>query len=299
MTLALQIEAFITILVKLTHARHIMFVTRVKKRASSYLLSQENLPEKLKTILGEFITCVANEDSAYQQWRRSEKTADIAAADQDRDALLNGLKYLVKGFLHYVGDDEKVAAAKLIDYEISLYDVSSTERYEDEGSKIRQLCTDLKRNNDLKQAVAKLGLTDLVDRLDTKNEEVITLVDIRTEERVAKDNQAMQKARAATEDAYRQLTALVNALALAEGDPDSGYSRYEQFIKVLNGDIQYYRTVVLQKRGDNDDPEPDPEPEPDDQSDDDGQSGGDDSGQSDDKSSGGGQSDGGNQQQSN
>lgn len=68
--------------------------------------------------------------------------------------------------------------------------------------------------------VAKLGLTAFVTNLKEANERVRTLTLQRTNEKIGIIVGALKTARTASDDAYRALVKMVNALALVFGEKD-------------------------------------------------------------------------------
>ncbi len=88
--------------------------------------------------------------------------------------------------------------------------------------------------------VAKLGLTAFVTNMKEANERVRTLTLQRTNEKMGVGVGALKKARVATDDAYRALVKMVNALALVFGEKD-----YASFIDYVNTEITHYKREVL------------------------------------------------------
>lgn len=91
--------------------------------------------------------------------------------------------------------------------------------------------------------VAKLGLTAFVTNLKEANERVRTLTLQRTNEKISITVGALKTARTASDDAYRALVKMVNALALVFGEKD-----YTAFIDYVNTEITHYKREVLGKK---------------------------------------------------
>lgn len=75
---------------------------------------------------------------------------------------------------------------------------------------------------------------------------------LRQEERAQLEKGQMLAARKVVDDEYRVLVMALNGAALLE---ETGL-QYQDFIRLLNEDVNYYRSVVLQKRTTDDDPQP-------------------------------------------
>jgi len=78
---------------------------------------------------------------------------------------------------------------------------------------------------------------------------------LRQEERAQLEKGQMLAARKVVDDEYRVLVLALNGAALLD---ETGL-QYQDFIRLLNEDVNYYRSVVLQKRTADDDPAPQPE----------------------------------------
>ena len=88
--------------------------------------------------------------------------------------------------------------------------------------------------------VAKLGLTAFVTNLKEANERVRTLTLQRTNEKIGIIIGALKTARTASDDAYRALVKMVNALALVFGEKD-----YTAFIDYVNTEVTHYKREVI------------------------------------------------------
>lgn len=98
--------------------------------------------------------------------------------------------------------------------------------------------TDLE--NKYSAQVAKLGLTAFVTNMKEANERVRTLTLQRTNEKMGVSVGALKTARTASDNAYRALVKMVNALALVFGEKD-----YAPFIDYVNTEITHYKREVL------------------------------------------------------
>lgn len=88
--------------------------------------------------------------------------------------------------------------------------------------------------------VAKLGLTAFVTNLKEANERVRMLTLQRTNEKMGVTVGALKAARTSSDDAYRALVKMVNALALVFGEKD-----YTAFIDYVNTEVTHYKREVI------------------------------------------------------
>lgn len=252
-----QITLFGSEIVRLPHNRHLSFMQRMVERTQEQLVKNlpDGCPDNLKAACTTLKQRVAQEDVAFKKQLGSDLTPQIKAADEERDNTLSGIRTLCEAYTKIGTDDQKAGAAVVLKY-IALYKVLGTDSYEDEGIKLQQLCDDSVKVFDFASAVTKCGLTSLFATLKRQNDACRTLINQRNEERAEQDPQAMNKCRAATDEAYADFTLLLNAYAVVENE--EGYSRFNQAIAVINADIDYYKQWVLRKTGGSSSPDDQP-----------------------------------------
>ena len=91
----------------------------------------------------------------------------------------------------------------------------------------------------------RLGLTATVGELVSLNQQIKHLIDLRNNDLAQVTPQAMLQARAASDDAYALIVAIINALAVA--DWAYGSSHYDQAVARINQDQDYYLKNVFAK----------------------------------------------------
>ena len=148
----------------------------------------------------------------------------------------------MNGYARQTTDAEKQTAALKIQEVDKKYGIKTRERYEEEGVRLAQMIQEMERNYQIEVAMTKLGTTAMLTQLKAANDECRRLVDLRNQERSYVEKGQMQTARAEMDIQYPLTIRLINALALVD---ESEY-RYEELIRLLNEDIRYYKTVVLQ-----------------------------------------------------
>ena len=164
-------------------------------------------------------------------------TDDIAKADSDRDALYAGYKKAVEGFLAMPIAD-MAQAAKILSQHIKDYKINTADQLDKETGLLVNFISDLE--DKYAAQVAKLGLTAFVTNLKEANERVRTLTLQRTNEKIGITVGALKTARTASDDAYRALVKMVNALALVFGEKD-----YTAFIDYVNTEVAHYKREVI------------------------------------------------------
>lgn len=218
---------------RMNNGAHFTFVSNILARAEA----DTTVKGKASELVSNFKAAVAAEDEALKISQKSLLTDEIAKADSDRDALYAGYKKAVEGFLAMPIAD-MAQAAKILSQHIKDYKINTADQLDKETGLLVNFISDLE--DKYAAQVAKLGLTAFVTNLKEANERVRTLTLQRTNEKIGITVGALKTARTASDDAYRALVKMVNALALVFGEKD-----YSAFIDYVNTEITHYKREVL------------------------------------------------------
>ena len=218
---------------RMNNGAHFTFVSNILARAEA----DTAVKGKASELVSNFKAAVAAEDEALKISQKSLLTDEIAKADSDRDALYAGYKKTVEGFLAMPIAD-MAQAAKILSQHIKDYKINTADQLDKETGLLVNFISDLE--DKYAAQVAKLGLTAFVTNLKEANERVRTLTLQRTNEKMGVSVGALKTARTASDDAYRALVKMVNALALVFGEKD-----YTAFIDYVNTEITHYKREVL------------------------------------------------------
>ena len=221
---------------RMNNGAHFTFVSNILARAEA----DTTVKGKASELVSNLKAAVAAEDEALKISQKSLLTDEIAKADSDRDALYAGYKKAVEGFLAMPIAD-MAQAAKILSQHIKDYKINTAEQLDKETGLLVNFISDLE--DKYAAQVAKLGLTAFVTNLKEANERVRTLTLQRTNEKIGITVGALKTARTASDDAYRALVKMVNALALVFGEKD-----YTAFIDYVNTEITHYKREVLGKK---------------------------------------------------
>lgn len=218
---------------RMNNGAHFTFVSNILARAEA----DTAVKGKASELVSNFKAAVAAEDEALKISQKSLLTDEIAKADSDRDALYAGYKKAVEGFLAMPIAD-MAQAAKILSQHIKDYKINTADQLDKETGLLVNFITDLE--DKYTAQVTKLGLTAFVTNMKEANERVRTLTLQRTNEKISITVGALKTARTASDDAYRALVKMVNALALVFGEKD-----YTAFIDYVNTEITHYKREVL------------------------------------------------------
>ena len=221
---------------RMNNGAHFTFVSNILARAEA----DTAVKEKASELVSNFKTAVSAEDEALKISQKSLLTDEIAQADSDRDALYAGYKKAVEAFLAMPIAD-MAQAAKVLAQHIKDYKINTAGQLDKETGLLVNFVSDLE--DKYAAQVAKLGLTAFVTNLKEANERVRTLTLQRTNEKIGITVGALKAARTASDDAYRALVKMVNALALVYGEKD-----YTAFIDYANTEITHYKREVLNQK---------------------------------------------------
>lgn len=218
---------------RMNNGAHFTFVSNILARAEA----DTTVKGKASELVSNFKAAVAAEDEALKISQKSLLTDEIAKADSDRDALYAGYKKAVEGFLAMPIAD-MAQAAKILSQHIKDYKINTADQLDKETGLLVNFISD--HEDKYAAQVAKLGLTAFVTNLKEANERVRTLTLQRTNEKIGITVGALKTARTASDNAYRALVKMVNALALVFDEKD-----YTAFIDYVNTEITHYKREVL------------------------------------------------------
>lgn len=218
---------------RMNNGAHFTFVSNILARAEA----DTTVKGKASELVSNFKAAVAAEDEALKISQKSLLTDEIAKADSDRDALYAGYKKAIEGFLAMPIAD-MAQAAKILSQHIKDYKINTADQLDKETGLLVNFISDLE--DKYAAQVAKLGLTAFVTNLKEANGRVRTLTLQRTNEKISITVGALKTARTASDNAYRALVKMVNALALVFDEKD-----YTAFIDYVNTEITHYKREVL------------------------------------------------------
>ena len=180
------------------------------------------------------------EEEKFKLSQKSEFTDTLNELDTARDDAYMGLKGIVEGYAK-VPDAGMKAASKALGQLITDYRIDVRVQRDQESGLLSNFIADLEGK--CAAHVQTLHLEEVVQVMKTANDNYIAVRENRTEERMLKEKNALENARKATDAAYRNFIAMVNALALVEGDAD-----YADFIDYMNTLISEYKAEVLNQK---------------------------------------------------
>lgn len=218
---------------RMNNGAHYLFVSHILQRAEA----DSKVKERAAAQVSALKAAVADENANLKLSQKSLLTDDITAADNERDALYSGYKKAVQGFLNMPVTDI-AQAAKVLNQHIKDYAIDPQMQLDKESGMLVNFIEDLEGK--YAEQVTALSLTPFVTNLKAANERVIELTAQRTEERMTVNVGAAKASRRVSDEAYRMLVKMVNALAMVEGEAE-----YADFIDYVNTEIVHFKREVL------------------------------------------------------
>jgi hypothetical protein len=226
----------------LSQALHLQFAGEVRSLIEKFF----HLVSKFAPQYAAFIASVEKEDLSYKIIRKSDLSETKEKADQARDAVIKGINEAVRTALRHF-DPAVNEAAKRLKIVLDAYNTPKALTdlpYDAETASVINLLQEF----DGKYAadVQATGLTGWVTELHARNDAFDRLAKAYNEQQAAKPPFRMKDARNETDEAYRNIVLVINALIVMEGETE-----YAPFVTELNELIKHYSDLIAQHRGRN------------------------------------------------
>ena len=186
------------------------------------------------------------EEEKFRLSQKSKFTDTLNELDEKRDNAYRGFKQIVGGYAK-VPDAAMQTASKALNQLITDYKIDVDIQRDQESGLLSNFISDLEGK--CAAHVQTLGIGLVAQVLKEANDQYIEIRDSRTEERMQKEKKALETARTATDEAYNKFIAMVNALAMVEGEAE-----YANFINFMNTLINEYKTEALNQKPSTPDP---------------------------------------------
>jgi hypothetical protein len=205
-------------------------------------------PSTLKIVPQYDVFCekVDREDLCYKIIRKSDLSEAKENADQDRDTVIVGINEAAKTALRHYNPTVSEAAKRL---KIVL-DAYNTPKpltdlpYDAETAAVINLLQELEGKH--AADVQTVGLRGWVAELHTRNDAFDRLAKAYNEQQAAKPPFKMKDVRNETDEAYKNIVLVINALIVMEGE-----AAYAPFVTELNELIKHYNDLLAQHEGRN------------------------------------------------
>ena len=198
------------------------------------------------TVMNAWDTTIGAQTKLVEQSAASERTAKMLALDNERDNLLDGIFHVVSG-LKYSPTEATREAALRLEAKLKPYTNLRSRPFEMESVGIRGLEDDMKTKT---ADIAAVGLTDVLTRLHTVNEEYEKL---RTDRRIQTSDEKLptaQQVRPLTDAAYDVVCQYIQS-AYLNATAEEDKAMIEQLVDRMNKvviDIKGNQRQILASR---------------------------------------------------
>lgn len=240
-----QINGFSHTVAKQSNNRHLSWITQFKNRCQTEITEAlgQDAPALMRNAITQLNTAAAKEDETYLLPTYKALSEQIAELDKQRDKKYNATKQMAQALVN-IGTGDQPQYAQDLMAEIEHYRVDVSAGYAEESTQMNQLIQQL-QTQQWQTKLTALGLKATFDDLSALNTQMQQLIDERNDALSQIPAQAMQTARAASDEAYALTVMVVNAFAVTERQP--GGSPYDTFVDHVNQDQDYYVNHVFPK----------------------------------------------------
>jgi hypothetical protein len=224
----------------LTQALHLQLAGEAKG------LIEKFDPSVLKIVpqFEKFRISVEKEDLCYKIIRKSDLSEAKENADQERDTLIIGINNGVKAALRHF-DPAVIEAAKRLKIVLDTYNTPKPLQdlpYDAETVAVNNLLQEF--DGKYSADVQITGLTPWVAELRQRNDKFDRLAKAYNEQQAEKPSFKFKDVRRETDEAYKEIVLVINALIVMEGE-----MIYAPFVNELNTLIKHYNDLLAQHRG--------------------------------------------------
>ena len=224
---------------KLKNAQHYSLMEAFKTVLTAAALAGV----KLQALVTAWLACFDDENRCYMVARASEIIKRRDEADKRRDTLYTKLHQLVKVWLNS-GNTTMEAAAEALIQIFRLYKVNTQAQIDEQTGQMDNLIIDIS-TTEMQAHLETLGAMWLFNQMVEAHEQVKA---IRLEQGLEMSEKvvgALETARKASDAAYDNVLAMIEALSLTADDT----APYEAFIKQWNGTLKIYQDILDRKSG--------------------------------------------------
>ena len=199
---------------------------------------------KIKPQTDAFVAAIADEDTVLTKIMKSVLTAKIAEADAVRDAVFRGLTDSVKSTRNHFLEAVREAAIRVWNT-LDAYKNAAAMSNVEETSALYNLITDLQTKH--AEDVITLNLPQWIQEVKKANKAVDDLLLSRDAEITERPTEDMKDVRRRTDDAYRVVVLVIEALSVMETGATA--DALNAVIAKLNTTIERYNNIIATRKG--------------------------------------------------
>jgi hypothetical protein len=209
----------------------------------TYVYNESNTEAlKLKARVDALIQATSVLDEVFLTPTGTEKSGDVRQVNIDRRDAVTSLQYYLKSFTKSKDEAKRKGAESLLKNLKTNCKNFTSASYQDRTAQVNAMHKDWTTENNLKEAIILLGVTERLEELKNLNDEFDAL--FLSNSRTLKPNSGIPEKRAAVLDAYRLLIRDTEAFSFVADDK----TPYQNLIKEVNNVITRYNAPVKQRK---------------------------------------------------
>lgn len=193
--------------------------------------------------------------AAFNREKAYELTKQIDKLDAERDALISGFVFWIKGLARHPNPAIQAAAKRINTYLKSFGNNIAGQNQQSESASLTKIVNDFKTDAELKACLTALKDTEWMPALETSNNNFIAIYQQRSSQMGADASaETFIEVRKLTVDAYLQLTDLINTRLKAAMEDGSDATALKKCVDDINATIDQYKILIAttQKRSEDD-----------------------------------------------
>lgn len=216
---------------------YVGYATGWMRRYDAAFDEETPAPVKLQPYLTDAKAMVGKLLADYKEATTKQQTEQIDEADRERDSRVGQVNTMIESMAKMTGLPQMQQAALTAKVGWDLYKPTAKAALRDESTQIQQWLEYLALHPEEQQALATLGLTQIVQEMEQWNDRVIALMDQRAADRQAQRSIVIADDRKAADSAMKSCDKVLNACAILDDDPD----RFAALVNNLTGDQTEWR----------------------------------------------------------
>jgi hypothetical protein len=237
-----KIDGFKSLLTRITVAQNVQF----HKEAAAGIAPFAAKINGIAPAFGTYQTDANKLDNEFNTQTKFIETDELVARDKKRDSTTAQLISRVDYHSKFPENDAEKAAAHTLKFITETYKDAPRKNYQAETSYLRSMVEDLKKQA---AGLTLLGLTPLVNRLETENNDFETLYLVRTDAKgVKRERGTLTELATKANHSFDVICQIINGVSLMSLDADTK-TALDEIIRFINGQIHQYTVVYSRHAG--------------------------------------------------
>jgi hypothetical protein len=237
-----EIYGYKRLLTRITVAQNVQF----HKEAATGIVPFTEKINGIASAFGSYQTDANKLDDEFNTQTKFIETEELVAKDNQRDGTTAQLISRIDYHSKFPANDEEKEVAHILKFITETYRDAPRKNYQSETSYLRSMVEDL---NKQAAGLTLFGLTPLVSRLETENNDFETLYLARTgAKRAKRERGTLTELATKANSSFNVICQIINGLSLMSFDTDTK-TAIDEIIRFLNSQIHQYTIVYNRHAG--------------------------------------------------